>query len=146
MLYSLNSFVDSGILATNAAIMATILILLKRWHTPFGTFAIMLGFSTFVLTVIADTTPMLRVYFAILAGAVVDTLIYFLKPSLERTLELRVFAALAPIAIWGLHFLAVQLSAGLGISPELWTGMLTMTALSGLGLSVLMTPPNKVIS
>ncbi len=139
VLYNLNSFVDAGILATNAMILSTLLLLLKRWRTPFGTFAIVLGFSTLLLTVIMDTTPIIRVYFAFLAGGIIDALIYVLKPSTTRIFELRTVAVLAPIAIWGLHFLAVHLSARLGISTELWTGSLTTTALSGLGLSVLMT-------
>lgn len=138
--YALHSFVDASILFTNAAMMFTILLLLQRWQTPFGTFGIILGLSTLVLVVIVDTNLMLRVYMAALAGTMIDALIQILRPNPTRVLELRVFAALAPLLIWGTHFLAVQLTGGLGISPELWTGILTMNVLSGLALSLLVAP------
>lgn len=139
--YALNSFIDAGILFTNAAIMFTILFILQRWRTPFGTYGIVLGLSTFVLVIIVDNNLMPRVYLAALAGIIIDSLILTLKPSLTRLLELRIFSALAPIVIWGTHFMAVHITGGLGISPELWTGILTMTALSGLALSLLVAMP-----
>jgi hypothetical protein len=138
--YALYSFVDVSILFTNAAMMFIILLLLQRWQTPFGTFGIILGLSTLVLVVIVDTNLMPRVYMAALAGTMIDALIQILRPNPTRVLELRIFAALAPLLIWGSHFLAVQLSGGLGISPELWTGILTMNVLSGLALSLLVAP------
>jgi hypothetical protein len=141
VLYALNSFVDAGILFTNAAIMFTILFILQRWRTPFGTYSIVFGLSTFVLVIIVDNNLMPRVYMAALAGIIIDSLIQILKPSLTRLLELRVFAALTPLIIWGTHFMAVQITGGLGISPELWTGILTMSALSGLALSLLVAMP-----
>ncbi len=146
ILYALNSFTDAGILFTNAAIMFTILFILQRWRTPFGTYSLVLGLSTFVLVIIVDNNLMPRVYMAALAGMIIDTLIQTLKPSQTRLLELRIFAGLAPLAIWGTHFLAVQMTGGLGISPELWTGILTMTALSGLGLSLLVAMPKPEIT
>jgi hypothetical protein len=142
VLYALQSFTDVGILFTNAAILFTVLFLLKRWHTPFGTFAIVLGLSTLVLVAIVDTNLMPRVWMAALAGGLIDLLIQVLKPSPERLLELRVFAGLAPIILWGSHFLVVQITDKLGISPELWTGIITMSALSGLALSLLMVMPH----
>jgi hypothetical protein len=40
-----------------------------------------------------------------------------------------------------LHFLALALNGGVGISRELWTGITVMTALCSVALSVLVVPP-----
>jgi hypothetical protein len=135
-------FVDAGILFSNAVIMFTALFLLRRWRTPFGTFSLILGLNTLAMfAMFGNDGYTIKVLLAAAAGMIMDAMIYTMKPSPTRVLELRVFAILSPIAIWGLHFLAVALGGGLGISRELWTGITVMTALCGAALSVLVVPP-----
>jgi hypothetical protein len=133
---------DAGILFSNAVIMFTALFLLRRWRTPFGTFTLILGLNTLAMfAMFGNTSAILQVALAALAGFIMDTMILTMKPSPTRVLELRVFAMIAPIAIWGLHFLALALNGGIGVSRELWTGITVMTSLCGVALSVLVVPP-----
>jgi hypothetical protein len=135
-------FVDAGILFSNAVIMFTALFLLRRWRTPVGTFTFVLGVNTLAMFAMFGKDNYLpQVLLAAAAGLVMDLMVLTMKPSATRILEFRVFAIISPIAIWGLHFLAVALTGGLGISRELWTGITVMTALCGAALSVLVVPP-----
>ena len=135
-------FVDAGILFSNAVIMFMALFLLRRWRTPVGTFTFILGLNTLAMFAMFGKSDYLpQVLLAAAAGLIMDAMIFTMKPSPTRILELRVFAIIAPVAIWGLHFLALALTGGVGISRELWTGITVMTALCGAALSVLVVPP-----
>lgn len=142
MQYTASRLVDSGILFSNVVIMFTALLLLRRWRTPFGMFTLLLGLNTLAMfAMFGDMHMIPMVALAAVAGLIMDTMVITMKPSFSRVLEFRVFAIISPIAIWGLHFLAVALNGGLGISRELWTGITVMTSLCGAALSVLVVPP-----
>jgi hypothetical protein len=133
---------DAGILFSSAVIMFTALFLLRRWRTPVGTFTLILGLNTLAMFAMFGYGNYLpNVLLAALAGIIMDAMVFTMKPSPTKILELRVFAIIAPIVIWGLHFLALALTGGVGISRELWTGITVMTSLCGVALSVLVVPP-----
>jgi hypothetical protein len=136
--YLASSLVDAGVLLTNAILMSLALGLLWRWRTPFGVFAIWLGLSTAAVSVVVGQNQMwVFVAAAALAGLMMDALVLWLDPHPSRVLAWRCFAAIAPLAIWGLHFLAVMVTGGIGISLEMWTGTIAMTVFSSLGLGLL---------
>jgi hypothetical protein len=47
-----------------------------------------------------------------------------------------------PLVTWSLHFMTVHFlsDGGIGLNREFWTGIIVMSALSGLVLSVLVVP------
>lgn len=53
----------------------------------------------------------------------------------------RVVAVVVPLLIWDLHFAGIAwLGGGIGLNREFWTGISVMAGLSGLLLSLLVTP------
>ena len=132
----------SGILFSNVIMIGAALLLLRRWKTPFGTFTLLYGVNTLMMSVMLEgdfalgsTVP------ALLAGVMADLLVRLLEPRPERIVEWRVFAGVVPLLIWGFHFAGIAwLGSGIGLNREFWTGITVMAGLSGLLLSVLVTP------
>jgi hypothetical protein len=69
----------------------------------------------------------------VLTGLTLDALLQWLRPSAAQVLQLRSFAALAPLTIWGIHYLRPQFfRGGINLEVEFWTGLLVMTMFSGV--------------
>jgi hypothetical protein len=136
--YELASLLFSNLIVTGLA-----LFLVRRWRVPLGSFTLLFGVNSFMMLAIFNgfSAPLHAVALGFLAGAAVDALAFWLRPSDRRILEFRAFAALAPLAFWGAHFLIRALNGGIDLELELWTGGTVMAGLCGLTLSVLALPP-----
>ena len=130
-----------GTLFSNVILMTAVLLLLRRWRTPVGTFTLLFALNTVGMTVIEGSVGWPSVIASAVAGLIADAWIAWRNPSPTRVLELRVLATVLPLAIWGLHYLVRHLTGGIALEREFWTGIMVMTALSGLVLSVLVVPP-----
>jgi hypothetical protein len=138
-----------GILFSNVILVGLALLLLRRWQTPLGTFTIIFGVNTSIMSFMlgGSTSGFIAPVIAGFgAGIVADFLVFILKPNPIRVLEWRLFAALLPFVIWTLHFVTVAFLAdgGIGLNREFWTGIIVMSTFSGLVLSVL-TVPGKTV-
>jgi hypothetical protein len=132
----------AGTLFTNAILMTAVLLLVRRWLTPFGTFTIMFGVTALGMGLLRGRVDS-AFGAALLTGLILDGLVYGLRPSAARVWQLRALAVLAPLMIWGIHYLRTQLfRGGINLEVEFWTGLLVMSMLSGLALSVLVVPPS----
>jgi hypothetical protein len=128
-------------LVTALMLIAPVLLLLRRWQTPFGAVTLMYTLNTALMLFMTGATaalPQLLVL-ALGAGLIADGLILWLRPSPGRPWAYRGLAAALPLLIW-VPFFAVS-AARLGASLELWTGACVMAALGGLALSALIVPP-----
>ena len=132
----------SGILFSNVIMIGAALLLLRRFKTPFGTFTLLYGVNTLMMSLMLDGNPAFSFTIpALMAGLIADTLVRVLEPRPERIVAWRVFAGVVPLLIWGFHFAGIAwLGGGIGLNREFWTGITVMAALSGLLLSVLVTP------
>lgn len=132
----------SGILYSNVIMIGSALLLLRRWKTPFGTFTLLYGVNTLLMNLMLEGDLSLsRTIPALAAGLITDLLVRLLEPRPERVFTWRVFAGVVPLLIWGLHFAGLAwLGSGIGLNREFWTGITVMAGLSGLLLSVLVTP------
>jgi hypothetical protein len=133
-----------NILITTWALMAPVLLMIKRWRPPFGAVTILFfGASSFMASLTG--LPLQSVLMPpLLAGLAADTMIAAWWPLVTRPVMLRVFAALVPAVLWGLHFLSTWLQWGLAWGPTLWFGVLCWSAACGLGLSLLVfTAPGR---
>lgn len=130
-----------GILLTNVLLFAPLLYALRRWLLPFGSVAFLFTVNTILMNGFDDFEKKETIVAALLAGLAADGLIRRLRPTPDRPAAIRLFAALAPLAFWLLYFAEEQLRWGVGWSPEFWAGAITLTVLSGLGLSLLVAPP-----
>lgn len=131
----------ASILVTTVIYLAPVLLALRRWRPPFGSVTILwtavtvavAGIDAFRWWPLAPAAPA--------AGLVVDVLIRRLDPSPARPWAFRAVAAIAPVTLWLAFFAVYQTAYGVGWKPELWAGVTTLSALVGLGTSVLVVPP-----
>ncbi len=132
----------AGTLFTNAILMTAVLLLVRRWITPFGTFTVMFGATALGMGLLRGGVDSAFVA-GLLTGLILDGLVQWLRPSAARVWQFRALAVLAPLTIWGIHYLRTAFfRGGLNLEVEFWTGLLVMTMLSGLALSVLVAPPS----
>lgn len=129
-----------GILVQAGLLTGFILFALRRWQLPPGAVTLVAGLSS--LAICAERDTYVLVPAAVAAGLVADALLLALRPSVQRTLSLRVFSAALPVAFYGFYFLALQLTRGVGWTIHLWLGSIVMAGCIGLLLSYLGAPPS----
>lgn len=131
----------ASVLVTTAVVISPLLLILRRWRLPFGSCAFVFGLvAALVQGIRAFEAPEL-IAAAVGGGLLADAAAARLKPSPARPNALRLFAGLAPAALWGVYVLTLALTDGVGWAPELWSGAILWSALVGLGLSLLIQPP-----
>ncbi len=121
-----SNFANMGILFSNVILLAPILLLLRRWKTPFGTFTIMFTLNTIGMTVIGGSVHWQAVIAMAVSGLFADVFIAKFNPSVKHILEFRALATLLPVFIWGTHFLVRHLREGIALELEFWTGTIVM--------------------
>jgi hypothetical protein len=131
----------TGILLTNALLIGPLLYALRRWLLPFGSITILFTVNTILMNGFDNFEKRETILAAFAAGLIADGLVRWLRPGVERPAALRLFAALVPLAFWTLFFAEEHLRWSVGWQPELWTGAIALSALSGVGLSLLIAPP-----
>lgn len=131
-------------LLTSLLLTAPVLLLLLRWHLPFGAVGLVYGLNTllmFAATVgLSEMLPKVA-GLALLSGLAADALIQWWRPAPRRPWAYRAFAAALPLLLWVPFFVGARRLGLLDASLELWTGACVMAALGGLALSGLMVPP-----
>lgn len=129
-----------SILLTNVALVAPVLLVLRRWQPPFGSVV----FLYWIIGVFMGTvTGYWYLPLLVVTGLIADWLIRVIAPSPAKMHRFRAFAVLLPMILWGNFFLLVRLNWGIIWPPTLWLGVPMMTGLSGLGLSVVMVPSSQ---
>ena len=131
----------ASILVTTVVYVAPVLLVLRRWRPPFGSVAILWTAVTVAVAGIDAFHSWPLVLAAPAAGLAVDVLIRRLHPSPADPWAFRAVAAIAPLTLWLAFFAVYQAAYGVGWKAELWAGTTTMSALVGLGASVLVVPP-----
>lgn len=131
----------AAMIITNVVLLAPVLLLVRRWHLPFGSVTLM--YTVGILMPGAQTAfrnlPILLTF--VVAGLVTDLLIQWLRPSGARRGAYWAFAGLSAFATWALYLVVASVSVGrLPAVPELWTGAPVVAGLIGLGLGVLFLP------
>jgi hypothetical protein len=77
------------------------------------------------------------------AGVVADLLLRWLKPSATRLTALRLFAFAVPAVYYGLYFLLLLLTEGVGWSVHLWAGSIVLAGIVSWLLSYILVPPPR---
>ena len=78
------------------------MLLVRRWSLPFGALALLIGLNSALMSIFHDTYHLLP---AVLAGGLLaDVLLCWLRPSVGRHPQLRLFAFAVPAAFYGLYF------------------------------------------
>jgi hypothetical protein len=131
-----------SVLVTNLLLVGAVLVLLRRLRPPFGSVTFLVSAVVVLATGehgFEDGTAGLLA--APVGGLAADLLIHRFGRSLDGYRVSRLVAAVFPVALWSSFFAALEIFSGLAWSPELWGGVIFLAGLSGLGLSLLMAPP-----
>lgn len=131
----------AAILLTTLILVGPVLMLLRRWRTPTGSFTIQFT----VVAVLVSALQGFDLGPTVIAGAVggftADMLARRLQPSRSVTTVLRVVGGVVPAVMWLAYFGVLAVFRSVGWSVELWAGITVMSSLLGLGLAMLMTLP-----
>ena len=131
----------AGITLTNLILMATLLLLTRRWRVPFGTATLVIGVHAAALQTLREFPTAEIIVGALVAGLVADLLIARLRPSLSRLGPLRLAAATIPIVIWLTFFASFAWGRRVAWPPELWVGVTIFAAAGGAALSLVLAWP-----
>ena len=133
-------------LVTTTLLIGPWLLLLRRWHPPFGTATVLFTVVSALAFALADGASPLLLVGPLLAGLVADVLVRHLAlgPT-ARQWQIHVTAAGVGGLLWAGHFTVMASVHGLGWPPELWGGAIYLSALAALGLAVLAFPPARPV-
>jgi len=128
-----------GMYLFSALVVGCALVALRRGVLPVGALTVMLGLNAVAMILMrghaALDVQLTFMLVAIAAGAVGDVLLWRLRPSDARPLQLHVFAFALPAVYLALYLTAVVLRSGTGWTVHELAGMVMLCGVVGLLLS-----------
>jgi hypothetical protein len=128
----------------SAFIVGLALVALRRGTLPIGSLTVLLGFNGIAMILMRGHTSLdVQLSFslvAIAAGAIGDILLWRLRPSESRVVQLHVFAFALPVVYLAIYLAVVVLRVGSGWTVPALTGMVTLCGVVGLMLSFVAAP------
>jgi hypothetical protein len=125
---------------TGLLLMAPVLLALRRWRLPFGSITFMWTFIIASDLVAYQYNRGWSLVAVVLGGLVADYLVLKLRPSGERVAMFRTFAALAPMALWAIYFVVIEIAYDIGWPVELAVGVGLISGMTILLLAYIMIP------
>jgi hypothetical protein len=123
----------------SAFIVGLALVALRRGTLPIGSLTVLLGLNGMAMILMRGHTSLdVQVIFslvAIAAGAIGDLLLWRLRPSDSRALQLHAFAFALPVVYLAIYLGVVILRVGSGWTVPALTGMVTLCGVVGLMIS-----------
>lgn len=142
------SAIVTDMAVTNLVLLLPILTLARRFTLPFGLATILYVCAATLSTAITGFDNVELMLGVVVAGVCVDLLARWLRPSPQRLVQFRVFAAAAPLVTWSLYIATAYLTSPpvynpdgtIQPMPEVYTGAPIVQALFGLLVGVLLIP------
>jgi len=137
----------TDILLTTGLTMGVVLLMMRRWKLPFGTFTLMLGLNGSMMAVFNPHALIVASITGILSGLAADLLYRALQPSLKEPGSVRLFAFLVPLCMYVVYFLDLVITgpiyyhAGIVWTTPFWAGAPIIAGIAGFLLSFVMIPP-----
>jgi hypothetical protein len=128
-----------GMITQAGLFTGLILMLIRRWTLPLGTFTLIFALNTLMMATQKDQWRFVPV--GLITGAVVDFLLWRFKPSSVQRNAHRLFSFAVPVIFYGLYFLVLWQTTGMWWSIHMWGGSLVLVGVAGLLLSYLVVPP-----
>jgi hypothetical protein len=135
------------ILLITALSMSFVLLALRRWRLPFGTFTLMFGLNGALMVVFYPPSVLISIPTALLGGLAADLTYHFLQPSVEQTTSVRLYAFLVPAMFYTLYLIDLAIvgpiifQGGILWSAPFWAGTPVIAGITGFLLSFVMLPP-----
>jgi hypothetical protein len=130
-----------SILFQTGVLMGLAFLAIERWMLPLGGLMLVFTVNAMLMSFMHDQYRFIPV--AAAAGIVADLLLRWLKPSATRLTALRLFAFAVPAVYYGLYFLLLLVTEGLGWSVHLWTGSIVLAGIVSWLLSYILVPPAR---
>jgi hypothetical protein len=130
-----------AVLTTNLLLIGTMLLLLRRWQTPLGTFALLFSAQAVLLNVTANFAAWPGILIMLIAGLAADLLIRALRPAPSRPVAFRAVAALTSLTLWTIFMAVLSATGTLDWSLPLSAGTVALATGSSFALALLMAPP-----
>lgn len=93
-----------------------------------------------------DLYPTHQAIAFLMAGAICDGLIVWLRPTPQQPGRWRLFAALVPMVLYALYFASIQLDYVIGWRIHSWMGIIVMAGLVGLLMSAIVPAASPAAS
>jgi hypothetical protein len=141
----------TDILLITALSMSFVLLALRRWRLPFGTFTFMFGLNGALMVVFSPNSLLISVPTALLGGFAADLMHRFLRPSPDQPTSIRLFAFLVPALFYALYLVDLAIvgpiifQSGIIWSAPFWAGAPVIAGITGFLLSYVMLPPAQVV-
>ena len=133
-----------GMYLFSALVVGLALVALRRGTLPIGSLTILLGLNGVAMILMRGHAPLdvqlTFMFVAIVAGAIGDVLLWRLRPSDSRPLQLHVFAFAVPVVYLAIYLGIVVLRVGSGWTVHELTGMVTLCGVVGLLISFVAAP------
>jgi hypothetical protein len=134
----------ASVLLQATILMGFVLLALRRWRLPLGTFTLILTLNGALMSVLLDQQRLIPGVF--LAGTFADLLYRVVQPAAQRVGALRLFAFCMPLVYFLGYFVTLMLTGGTNWSIHLWLGASVMSGIIGLTLSYLLVPPARPVT
>ncbi len=137
----------TDILFLTATMMSFMLLALRRWRLPFGTFTFLLGINGTLMAVFLPVAIIVSLPTALLGGIAADLLYRNLQPSLDQVGSVRLFAFLVPVILFAFYFIDLNIigpaifNTTITWTVPFWTGAPIIAGIAGFLLSYVMFPP-----
>jgi hypothetical protein len=128
----------AAVLVQSGVLMGLLMLLLRRWTLPPGSFTLMFTLNAALLATQRDEYLLILV--AAAGGLFADVLAWRLKPSPTRTGALRLFAFAVPVVLYALYFFMLSRLSGIWWTTHMWAGTVVLAGIVGLLLSYLVAP------
>jgi hypothetical protein len=141
----------TDILLMTALTMSFVLLALRRWRLPFGTFTFMFGLNGALMVVFSPVSLLISVPTALLGGLAADLLYRWLQPSVDQPLSVRLFAFLVPLVLYSFYLLDLTIvgpiifRSGIIWTAPFWAGTPIIAGIAGFLLSFVMLPPAQPV-
>jgi hypothetical protein len=128
-----------GMYLFSALVVGLALVALRRSTLPIGSLTVLLGLNGVAMILMRGHAALdVQLTFslvAIAAGAIGDLLLWRLRPSDSRQLQLHIFAFALPVVYLAIYLAVVVLRVGSGWTVHELTGMVTLCGVVGLLVS-----------
>ncbi|GAC1335043.1 MAG: hypothetical protein NVSMB17_17480 [Candidatus Dormibacteria bacterium] len=128
-------------------VVGFLLPLVLRFELPFGAFTLVLGVTGILTALIVAPMPVMVV--GLIGGLVADELVRALRPTRQRRLQVRIFAATVPLVMTLTYFLILTQTGGIWWPANIWAGAVVASGIVGVLVSLLVLPalkPEAVLS
>lgn len=134
----------ASILLLATILMGFVLLALRRWRLPLGTFTLIFTVNGALMSVLLDQQRLIPGVF--LAGVFADLLYRIVQPAAQHVAALRLFALCVPLVYFLGYFVTLMLTGGTNWSIHLWLAASVMTSIISLTLSYLLALPASPVT